>query len=206
MILGDRLEVAAGEDSDLALWDFQGWHGTDERRLWIKSEGEYSFDEDEFEAAELQVLYSRPVSPYFDLQGGVRHDFEPGSGRSFATLGLQGLAPYWFEVDAAIFLSEDGDASARIEVEYDILFTQRLIAQLRSEVEVESRNVPELGLGSGLSSAEFGVRLRYEIRREIAPYVGVSWDRAYGGTAEAIRATGNHPRNKRFVVGLRFWR
>jgi len=205
MLLGERFEYGADDGDDFLLWDFQGWFGGDIKRLWIKTEGEYGMEPGRLEEGEIQALYSRAISPYFDLQAGVRHDFEPGPGRSYAVLGVQGLAPYWFELDAALFVSEEGDLTARVEAEYEILFTQRLIAQPRVELEVSAQEVSELGFGSGLSTVDFGLRLRYEIRREFAPYIGVSWTELVGGTADFARAAGEAKSSRSFVVGLRFW-
>lgn len=205
LLLGERLEYQTNEGDPAFLWDTQGWVGGDINRLWVKAEGEYLLEDELFEEAELQALYSRAISPYFDLQAGVRHDFEPDPSRSFGVLGVQGLAPYWFEVDASAFVSDDGNLSARIEAEYELLLTQRLIAQPRTELSFAIQDVPELGIGSGLSSAELGLRLRYEIRREFAPYVGVSWVRAVGESADFAREEGEDVGSVSFVAGLRLW-
>ncbi len=204
-IQGERLEYRSNEGSPIFLWDGQGWYGGDKNKLWIKTEGEYSFDEDAFEDAEIQALWSRAVTRYFDFQAGVRHDFAPGSDRTFGVIGVQGLAPYWFEVDAAAFVSDDGDVSARVELEYELLLTQRLILQPRTELSFAIQDVPENGVGSGLSKAEVGARLRYEIKREIAPYIGVEWERAVGETADFVRADGEDPSSVSFIAGLRVW-
>ncbi|RME61879.1 MAG: copper resistance protein B, partial [Alphaproteobacteria bacterium] len=140
-----------------------------------------------------------------DLQAGVRHDFEPDPSRTFGVIGIQGLAPYWFEIDAAAFISGDGDVSARIEAEYELLLTQRLILQPRVELNFAVQEVEELGIGSGLSIAEAGLRLRYEIDRQFAPYVGFSWNRKIGDTADFARADGEDVGALSFVAGLRMW-
>ena len=204
-IQGDRLEYRTNGGEPLFLWDAQGWWGGDKNKLWIKTEGEYSFDQDAFEEAEVQALWSRPFSRYFDFQAGVRHDFAPDDDRTFGVLGVQGLAPYWFEVDAAVFVSDDGDVSARIEAEYELLLTQRLILQPRTELNFAVQDVSEYGVGSGLSTAELGARLRYEIKREFAPYIGVDWTRSVGETADFARADGGDPSSVSFVAGLRLW-
>lgn len=202
---GDRLEYQSNEGDPVFLWDAQGWKGGDVNKLWLKTEGEYDFDADAFEDAEVQALWSRAITGFFDLQGGVRHDFAPGDDRTFAVIGAQGLTPYLFEVDSALFVSGDGDVSARIEAEYELLVTQRLIFQPRTELNFEFQDTPEHGLGSGLSTAELGARLRYEIVREFAPYVGVSWERAVGDTADFARASGEEPGSVSFVAGVRMW-
>lgn len=203
--LGERLEYQSNEGEPLFLWDAQGWYGGDVNRFWVKTEGEYLFDESAFEEAEVQALYSRAVTPFFDLQAGLRWDFAPDPDTAHAVIGVEGLAPYWFEIDAAAFVSEDGDVSARIEAEYEILFTQRLILQPRTELEFAVQDVPARGIGSGLRSAELGGRLRYEIVREIAPYVGVEWSRAVGETADFARSEGEGVSAVSVVAGLRLW-
>lgn len=205
LVMVDRLEYQTNEGDDLLLWDGQGWVGGDIDKLWVKTEGAYLLDGDRFEEAQVQGLYSRAIARYWDLQVGVRHDFEPDPSRSFGVLGIQGLAPYWFEVDAAAFVSEDGDVEARIETEYDLLMTQRLIVQPRAELNVAFQDVEELGIGSGLSTAELGLRLRYEIKREVAPYIGVFWTRAVGKTADFARNDGEDVGSVSFVAGIRLW-
>ena len=132
------------------------------------------------ENAEVQALYSRPISSYFDVQAGVRQDFTPGQRRTFAVIGVQGLAPYWFEIDTALFVSHDGDLSARFETEYDLRFTQRLILQPRAEANIAFQDVPRFSVDRGLIAFEGGARLRYEFKREVAPYIGVSWEHVAG--------------------------
>jgi copper resistance protein B len=204
-VLGDRFEYQSNDGSPLLLFDGQGWWGTDRNKLWIKTEIEYDFGADRFEEAELQALWSRPIARYFDFQAGVRHDFEPDPSRTFGVIGVQGLAPYWFEIDAGLFVSGDGDVSARFEAEYELLLTQRLILQPRTELNFAVQSVPALDIGSGLSTAELGLRLRYEIRRAFAPYIGVTWTRSVGETADFVRAAGEDPSVVSFVAGLRFW-
>lgn len=205
MIDGDRLEYRTNEGDPAVLWDVQGWVGGDLDKVWFKTEGEYLLDHDGFEEAEVQALYGRSISPYFDLQAGVRHDFRPRPSRSFGVIGVQGLAPYWFELDAAAFVSDDGDVSARIEAEYELPITQRLIIEPRTELNFTVQDVPALGIGSGLSTVDLGLRLRYEVVREFAPYVGVSWHRAVGETADFARRDGEDVSSVSFVAGIRFW-
>jgi copper resistance protein B len=205
MILADRFEYQSGEGSPALLLEGQGWWGTDENRLWIKSEIDYDLDAGSFEEAELQALWSRPIARYFDVQAGVRHDFEPGPSRTYAVAGIQGLAPYWFEVDGAVFLSEEGDLSARFEAEYEFLLTQRLVLQPRTELNFAAEDAPELETGAGLSTAELGLRLRYEFDRQFAPYVGVNWKASTGETADFARARGEDTETISFVTGIRLW-
>lgn len=204
-VLADRFEYQTNEGDGLVLWDAQGWYGGDRDKLWVKSEGEYAFDADTFEEAEVQALWSRAIAPFFDVQAGIRHDFDPDPSRTYGVIGIQGLAPYQFEVDAAAFLSDKGDASARIEAEYELLLTQRLILQPRAEIELAAQDVPELGIGAGVTKGQAGLRLRYEIKREIAPYVGVAWKRSFGETANFARAAGENVESISFVVGIRLW-
>lgn len=204
-IIIDRLEAGFGDEDETWLWDVQGWSGGDINRFWWKSEGEGDFN-DGLEEAELQALYSRAVTPFWDVQAGVRQDFRPdGEDTTHLVLGLQGLAPYWWEVDAAAFLSTEGDLTARVEAEYDQRITQRLILQPRLEIDASASDIPELEIGSGLSSVEAGLRLRYEFRKEFAPYVGVEWSRSFGDTADYIEARGGEVDDTRLVVGLKAW-
>ena len=204
-VIIDRLEAGFGDDDESYLWDVQGWSGGDINRFWWKSEGEGDFGGG-LEEAELQAVYSRAVTPFWDLQAGVRQDFRPdGEDTTHLVLGLQGLAPYWWEIDAAAFLSTDGDLTARVEAEYDQRITQRLILQPRLEIDASAGDIPELEIGSGLSSVEAGLRLRYEFRKEFAPYVGVEWSRALGDTADYIEARGGEVDETRLVVGLKAW-
>ena len=200
----ERFELQSFDDEDVLLLDGNAWIGGDINKLWFKTELEYVPDEGELEEAEVQALWSRAISPYFDLQLGVRQDFEP-RGRTHAVAGAQGLAPYLFEVDAAAFLSADGDLTSRVETEYELLLTQRLILQPRVEVELSAQDIPELETGSGLVSLSAGLRLRYEIKREFAPYIGVEYQRSFGDTADYIEAAGGEADATAFVIGIRAW-
>ncbi len=205
MVLIDRMEYGNGDDTDTYLWDVQGWYGGDYNKLAVKTEGE-SETAESVDDMELQVLYDRLVAPFWTLQAGVRYDVQgdqPDVG--YAVAGLQGLAPQWFETDLALFVSEDGDVSIRGELEYDLRLSQRLILQPQVELDASFGDVPELGRASGLNRTEAGLRLRYEIRREFAPYIGVRWDRLHGGTADLARAAGEPRSMTSLVVGLRAW-
>ncbi len=203
-IIFNLAEYQVRDGRDGFRWDGEGWFGGDIHRLVIKSEGAGAFGE-RVEDAELQLLYSRAIGPYFNLQAGIRHDLAPDPSRSYATIGFEGLAPYWFELGGALFLSDRGDVLARIEGYYDQRITQRLILQPRAELNLAAQDVRENGIGSGLSDIELGLRLRYEIEREFAPYLGVSWDRKVGNTARYARAAGENPSAASFVVGIRSW-
>ncbi len=185
-------------------WDGEASFGGDINRFTLKSEGEGSFGE-RLEQAEIQALYSRALDPYWNLQVGVRHDIRPNPSRTYATLGIEGLAPYWFEVEGALFLSNKGEVSARVEAYYDQRITQDFVLQPRGEANFSAQDVPELGTGSGLTDLEVGLRLRDERAREFAPYVGVSWERQFGDTARLSRARGEGTGGFRFVAGVRAW-
>jgi copper resistance protein B len=204
MLFLNLAEYQVRSQSDGYRWDGEGWFGGDVNRIVVKSEGEGTVD-DSVDDAEIQALYSRAISPYFDLQGGVRYDLEPNPSRTYGTIGFEGLAPYWFEVEGALFLSERADLLARLEGYYDQPITQRLIVQPRAEFNFAAQDVRENGIGSGLSDVELGLRLRYEIRREFAPYLGVSWLRKVGDTATFARREGERVSSTSFVLGMRVW-
>ena len=195
-VQADRLEYQ--EEAETGLWDLQGWSGFDQQKLWWKTEGDK-------EEAELQLLYSRAVSTFFDFQAGLRHDFEPDPQRTFAVIGLQGLAPQWFEIDTALFIDDDGKISLRFEAEYEMLLTQKLVLQPRLELNLGASDEPEYALGSGLRDLEFGLRLRYELHRKFAPYVGVEWHSLYGDTADFANAADESSHSTTFVAGVRAW-
>lgn len=199
----DRAETRIGEGQNIYLWDLQAWYGGDIDKLWLKSEGEGAFGGG-VEGAEVQALWSHAIGAWFDVQAGLRHDSRPDR-RTHAVLGVQGLAPYFFELDAAAFLSDKGEMTARVEAEYDQRITQRLILQPRAELSMSAQNVPEIGLGAGLTSIEAGLRLRYEFSREFAPYIGIDYESRLGETADIARTTGEDPDRLSLLLGLRTW-
>lgn len=203
-VLIDQMEARIVEGRNGYFVNAQAWYGGDIDRLWVKTEIESDFGRRP-EQAEVQALWSHALDPWFNLQAGIRYDFEPNPERAHAVLGIQGLAPYWFEVDGAFFLSDKGDLTARLEAEYDQRITQKLILQPRMEVDFAFQDIPEIGVGSGFSTAEVGLRLRYEFAREFAPYIGVEYNRAFGDTADFLRAEGEKVDQLGFVVGLRVW-
>lgn len=203
-IMFNLAEVQIRNGRDGYRWDGEGWFGGDINRLTVKTEGEGVFREG-VEAAEVQALYSRAVGPYFNFQAGARHDFRPSPTRTYATVGFEGLAPYWFEVEGALFLSNKGDVLARLEGYYDQRITQRLILQPRVEFNLSAQDVPENRLGAGLTDAEFGLRLRYEISRHFAPYIGLSYQAKTGRTADFTRVDGKDPTITSLVAGVHFW-
>lgn len=197
----DRIEATFDDDHEGYAWNLQGWYGGDINRFWWKSEGDGVFD-DEVERAELQLLYSRALTPYFDVQTGLRQTYRPEGDRTDLVLAAQGLAPYLFEVSAEAFVSNEGEVSARAEAEYDLRLTQRLILQPRAEITLSADDIPEFEIASGFTDVELGARLRYEIRRNFAPYIGVEWEGALGDTRDLIEANGGDPDVTHFVVGL----
>lgn len=198
-------QFRSGEDG--YRWDGEAWYGGDLDRLTIKTEGEGMIKGGRafMETAEVQALYSRALDPYWNLQAGVRYDFKPNPSRTYATLGIEGVAPYWWETEAAIFLSNKGEVLGRVEGYYDQRITQRLILQPRVEINLSAQDVPETRIGAGISNIEFGLRLRYELKREFAPYIGVSYDRRLGQTADYARADGEGVSATSFVIGIRTW-
>ncbi|MEG3158945.1 copper resistance protein B [Sphingomonas sp. LB2R24] len=185
-------------------WDSEGWFGGDIDRAVIKTEGSGAV-RGGVEAAEVQALYSHAIGPYFDVQAGIRHDFAPSPTRSYATIGVEGLAPYMFDTEAAVFVSTKGDVLGRLEGWYDQRLAQRLVLQPRVEFNLAAQDIPETRVGAGLSDAELGLRLRYEIAREFAPYVGISYEVKTGRTADYARTDGKDVTTTSLVAGVRFW-
>ena len=202
-VLFNRLEATDGDHGRGQAWEAQAWFGGDIHRLWLRSEGERAGGD--IESADLEVLYGRSVTPWWDVVAGIRHDVEPGPSRTWAAVGVQGLAPYMFEVSATGYLGESGRTAANVELEYEVLFTNRLILQPLVELEFHGKDDPARGIGSGLSKAEAGLRLRYEVRREFAPYVGIVRERRFGRTADYHRAEGEPVDDTKLVAGVRFW-
>jgi copper resistance protein B len=202
MLMANLAEYQAGAGGGYR-WEGEGRIGGDINRFVVKSEGEGT-QRDGLDAAEVQGLFSHAIGPYFDLQAGVRQDFAPYA-RTYATVGFEGLAPYGFDLSGALFLSTRGELLARLESTYDLRLTQRLILQPRAELNFAAQDTVETRTGAGLSNAELGLRLRYEITREFAPYIGVSWDRKVGRTADYVRARGDDAGGVVFVTGIRAW-
>ena len=208
-LLVDQLEYRMKAGADTMRWDVVGWYGGDDNRLWLKSEGDWRTSGERGGEAEVQALYGRLIAPFWDFQAGVRYDQFSGVGfdrsRGFAVIGLQGLAPYWFEVEPALFISQDGDVSARLTATYEILLTQRLILQPRLDFDAAMQSVEKFDVGDGINSTGLGLRLRYEIMREFAPYIGVHWLRRFGETADISRRDGGRAEDIAVVFGVRLW-
>ncbi len=208
-VLADVLEFSPkGDESDFR-WDLEGWYGGDFNRLWFKTEGEQGAIRPE-RNIDFQLLYGRFVKRYYDLQIGGRAETRYFRGASVtrgqAVIGIEGLVPYRYDLEALLFISHQGDVSGRFTFTRDLLMTQRWILQPRFETNIAAQRVERFGVGRGINDIELGLRLRYEIRRKFAPYVGISYDRSLFGTADLIRQDGGDPSRVSFVVGVRVWR
>lgn len=199
----DRLEAVRSDNNTSGLYDLQAWFGRTYDRLVLKAEG--SVDNGKLEEASSELLWGHAVATYWDAQLGLRYDSGEEPGRAWLAFGIQGLAPYWFELDITGYVGEQGRTALSLEAEYEILLTQRLILQPRLEADAYGKEDAERGAGAGLSELSAGLRLRYEIRREFAPYAGVEWAGRYGGTADYARAAGLDSSEARAVAGVRFW-
>jgi len=199
----ERLEYRAG-DTDVLAWEGDGIAGTDELKLRLQSEGEYDRDADAFETLEHQLALQWPIADFFDLKAGLRFDAPEGPNRSYAVLGVHGLAPQWFEVDADLFLSERGDLSARLDVDYELLLTNRLILTPSAEIDMAFSSDRAIDVGAGLSKVELGLRLSYDVLdRTLAPYIGVHFERSFGKTRTLVRSAGESTSDLLFVAGVR---
>jgi copper resistance protein B len=202
-VLLDQLEWQAVDDGSGLNLDSKGWIGRDRDRIWFRAEGDS--EEGRVSEAQAHVLYGRQFSRWWDIVGGIRQDFRPGPAQTWAAIGVQGLAPYWFEIEATAYVGASGRTHARFEVEYELLITNRLIFQPLVEAEIFGKSDPERGIGAGVSTTDAGFRLRYEFRREVAPYVGVVWSKQWGKTADFAEAAGERTGGMRLVTGVRLW-
>ena len=202
-VLIDQLEWRNTNDGAAAVWEAEGWYGSDYNKLWIKTEGERlgGITQD----ARVEALWDRIATRWWDLQLGAREDFGDGPGRTWAAAGIAGLAPYWFDIEATLYVGDAGRTAARVKGEYDILITQRLIVQPEAEANLYGKRDPARRIGSGLSDLDLGIRVRYEVRRELAPYIGVAWQRRFGATADFERAAGASASDVQFLAGIRAW-
>ena len=200
LLLIDRLEHWDGRNGDGQAWEATGWIGGNINRLWLRSDGERSGGRTA--SSSLEALYGRSVSPWWDVLVGVRQDFRPADSRTWAAVGIQGLAPYKFESSATLYLGSGGQVLAKAKVEYEVLLTNRLILQPLVEATLAAKDEPEHGIGRGLNKVETGLRLRYEFSRRFAPYIGISHERSFGDAADHA---GDHARDTRWVAGVRMW-
>jgi len=198
----NQLEGRFGETSSFR-WSGEARLGTDEHRLWLRSEGRLAGGK--VEDGQHELLYARPISTYFNVMAGGRYDLDSAPGRGWGAIGIEGLAPLFFRVAATGYVGGDGRLAAKLEGSYDLLLTQKLILQPQIEMNFYSQADPARDLGSGLAEIDAGIRLRYEITRKVAPYVGVTYAGKFGGTADFARASGHATNEVRFTVGLRTW-
>jgi copper resistance protein B len=202
-LLMDRFEAVRSDGDTSVAYDLQAWYGRTYDRAVLKADGEY--DDGGFEETSTELLWSHAVAAFWDTQLGVRHDGGEGPDRTWLAFGVQGLAPYWFEIDATAYIGEEGRTALNLEAEYELLLTQKWILQPRIEADFHGKDDREHGIGSGLSGIAAGIRLRYEIRREFAPYLGVEWAGTFGDTKDLARSAGEDTSETRLVAGVRFW-
>ena len=204
LVMLDLAEVGFQKGGETYRFEGEAFTGGNINRFGIKFEGEGVFG-GRVDDLELQALYSRAIAPYWNLQAGVRHDIKPDPSRTYLVAGVEGIAPYWFKVNAATFLSNKGEVRARVEASYDQRITQKLILQPRIEANFSFQDISAIGIGVGLSDFEAGLRLRYEIKQEFAPYIGVEWRKQTGATARFSRIAGEDPDTISLVAGIRIW-
>jgi copper resistance protein B len=202
-VLFDQLEWRNAAEGSALDWDAEGWYGGDTDKVLLRSEGERVAGTTQNARADL--LWDHTFARWWSVQAGGRQDFGAGPARTWAAVGVQGLAPYWFNTEATFYIGEQGRTAMRLKSEYELLLTQRLILQPEGEANLYGKSDPARQLGSGLSDLELGLRLRYEVRRECAPYIGVVWARQFGGTADRVREAGGNPSDVQFVAGVRAW-
>jgi len=203
MLLIDQLEAVHGRDANGQNWEAEGWYGSDSDKLWLRTEGERSAGK--FESGDLEAFWNHSLSTYWSTQLGARQDFGIGPERTWAAFGVQGIAPYWFELEATAYAGTSGRTAARIRADYELLFTQKLILQPELEANFYGKDDPQRRIGSGLSDVQFGLRLRYEIRREFAPYIGVNFVDRVGTTANFARLDHQPVFDRQIVAGFRIW-
>ncbi|WP_425278173.1 copper resistance protein B [Azotobacter salinestris] len=203
LLLFEKLEYQDADDGSALVWDANAWIGGDVDRLWLRSEGERT--NGHTEQAELQALWGHAIGPWWELVGGVRQDFKPASAQTWAAFGIQGTPFYGLETEITAYYGEGGQTSLRLEADYELLLTNRLILEPTVEANFYGRNDRERGAGSGLGEIEAGLRLRYEITRQFAPYLGVTWGRLYGNSEDLARDAGEDEEEARFVAGIRLW-
>ena len=202
-LLVDRLERVYTDNGNATAYDAQAWFGRDYDRLVLKAEGDVA--RGRLQDARTEALWGHAVATFWDTQLGARYDSGVGPDRGWLAFGIQGLAPYWFNVDATAYAGNRGRTALRLGAEYEMLLTQKLILQPRIEMNLYGKRDAASGIGSGLSDATAGLRLRYEFTRQVAPYIGVEWTGRFGETADFARAAGEEARNTRLVAGMRFW-
>lgn len=201
-VLFDQLEWREHDHADVQAWEIQAWYGSDYDKLWLQSEGTRENGDTH---GRVEAMWDHVVSRWWSVQTGMRQDFGTGPSRTWLDVGLRGLAPYFFEIDAGLYIGEGGRTALRFSGEYDLLLTQRLILQPEVEISAYGKDDPRNLIGSGLATIEIGLRLRYEIRRELAPYVGLYWERKFGETADLVRDNNGDAEDLSLLTGLRVW-
>ena len=199
----DKLEKRDTGDEHPLAWEVSGWAGYDLEKVVLKSSGERV--NGETESAEFQLLYSKAIDPYWNLQTGIRYDSEPESDKKWVVLGVEGLAPYFIETDANLYIGEDGQVGVGVGAEYEIMLTQRWVLSPNIEFNLFSKADRLHDTGAGLSDMELGLRLRYEVKREFAPYIGVNWERKFGQTASFTKQSGGDSTDAQLVMGIKAW-
>ncbi len=202
-VLFDQLEWQSLDGGDSGAWDTKGWVGGDRNRFWFRTEGDVR--DAEFAATQTHVLVGRSIARWWDIVAGIRQDVRPGPAQTWAAVGIQGIAPYWFDVQATGYVGASGRTHVRVETEYDLLLTNRVVLQPMLETEIYGKSDPEHHFGAGLATLDVGLRLRYEIRREFAPYAGLVWSRKFFGTADLAEAAEETPAGWRLAMGVRTW-
>jgi len=202
-VMLDQLEWRDAQEGGAGAWDAQGWYGGDYNKVWVKTEGERS--RGATRDASADILFDRVVARWWNAQAGVRQDFGKGPARTWLAMGIQGLAPYWIDAEATVYVGDQGRVAARLKADYDLLITQRFILQPYAEANFYSKSDPQRQAGAGLSDLELSLRLRYEIRRQVAPYVGIGWFKRFGDAAELGRALGEGSDEVELVAGFRVW-
>ncbi|MBS0366767.1 MAG: copper resistance protein B [Proteobacteria bacterium] len=203
MLLIDQLEAFHGRDVNGQSWEAEGWYGNDADKLWLRTEGERG--RDKLQDGDVEAFWNHNIATYWSSQLGARQDLGEGPNRSWAAFGVQGLAPYWFEVEATGYVGASGRTAARLRANYEMLFTQRLILQPEAQINLYGKSDPRRRIGSGVSDVQFGLRLRYEIRRQFAPYIGANWVRRTGITADYARQDRQAVLDRQVVAGVRLW-
>lgn len=203
MLMLDRFELGDTREGSRLSWGGSAWIGGDFNKLLLRTEGEHV--EGRIAAAEVAAFWAHPVARWWNQVVGVRHDFEPGAGRTWLAYGVEGIAPWNFHVQATAYLGEQGRTALRLETAYELLLTNRLILQPRAELNAYGKADRDRGIGSGLADLDLGLRLRYELRREVAPYLGVGWVNHFGSSASILRANGGDAHELQVLAGLRVW-
>lgn len=199
----DQHEYQHKDGANTLVWDINAWIGRDLNKFWLKTEGKKNSEETE--SAEIQLLYGKAISPFWDVRAGISHHTNPKPSRDWAVIGVLGVAPYLLEVDASLFIGKSGRLLLSIETEYEYMFSQRLVLSPKIELTINNKDDAEVGNGKGLSEVEFGLRLSYEIEREFAPYIGLNWEGKYGNSADFAKAEGEKTSGVKSVIGVRYW-